>query len=79
MGVIGSENRGKSTILSDFSKIELPTGIIIKTEGINIKNPELKEFRNRKIILFDSTGLETPILKTENILQTKIIQDNINE
>lgn len=27
IGVIGSENRGKSTILSDFSKIELPTGV----------------------------------------------------
>ena len=66
VGVIGSENRGKSTILSDFSKIELPTGASIKTEGLSIKYPKLEEFKNRKIILLDSAGLETPILKTDN-------------
>ena len=66
IGVIGSENRGKSTILSDFSRIELPTGVSIKTEGLSIKYPELKEFINRKIILLDSAGLETPILKADN-------------
>ena len=67
IGVIGSENRGKSTILSDFSKIELPTGVSIKTEGLSIKYPELEEFKNRKFILLDSAGLETPILKADNI------------
>ena len=67
IGVIGSENRGKSTILSDFSKIELPTGVSIKTEGLSIKYPKLDEqFKNRKIILLDSAGLETPILNTDN-------------
>ena len=71
IGVIGSENRGKSTILSDFSKIELPTGASITTEGLSIKYPDLGEFKNRKIILLDSAGLETPILKTENINQMK--------
>ena len=66
IGVIGSENRGKSTILSDFSKIELPTGVSIKTEGLSIKYPKLDEkFKNRKIILLDSAGLETPILNNE--------------
>ena len=62
IGVIGSENRGKSTILQDFSKIELPTGVSIKTEGLSIKYPDLEKFKNRKIILLDSAGLETPIL-----------------
>ena len=67
IGVIGSENRGKSTILSDFSKIELPTGVSIKTEGLSIKYPKLDDqFKNRKIILLDSAGLETPILNTHN-------------
>ena len=67
IGIIGSENRGKSTVLSDFSKIELPTGVTIKTEGLSIKYPKLDDqFKNRKIILLDSAGLETPILKTEN-------------
>ena len=56
IGIIGSENRGKSTILSDFSKIELPTGVSIKTEGLSIKYPDLEKFKNRKIILLDSAG-----------------------
>jgi len=66
IGVIGSENRGKSTILSDFSQIELPTGVSIKTEGLSIKYPELEKFKNRKMILLDSAGLETPILKPDD-------------
>ena len=70
IGVIGSENRGKSTILSDFSQIELPTGVSIKTEGLSIKYPELDVFKNRKFILLDSAGLETPILKADNIYKT---------
>ena len=68
IGVIGSENRGKSTILSDLSQIDLPTGYSIKTEGLSIKFPELKEFENRKIILLDSAGLETPILNVNNTM-----------
>ena len=78
IGVIGSENRGKSTILSDFSKIELPTGASIKTEGLSIKYPELDEFKNRKIILLDSAGLETPILKTDDINSNEEEQEEQN-
>ena len=66
IGVIGSENRGKSTILSDFSQIELPTGVSIKTEGLSIKYPDLEKFKNRKIILLDSAGLETAILNSKD-------------
>ena len=66
VGVIGSENRGKSTILSDFSQIELPTGTSIKTEGLSIKYPDLEKFKNRKIILLDSAGLETAILNSKD-------------
>ena len=86
IGVIGSENRGKSTILSDFSQIELPTGVSIKTEGLSIKYPELEKFKNRKIILLDSAGLETPILKKnneenkiDNIIEEKIEEKKENE
>lgn len=83
IGVIGNENRGKSTILSDFSRIELPTGVSIKTEGLSIKYPELGEFKNRKMILLDSAGLETQILKTENFenitKNEENNQENINE
>ena len=82
IGVIGSENRGKSTILSDLSQIDLPTGYSIKTEGLSIKFPELKEFENRKIILLDSAGLETPILNinsTMTYLNNNEIKEGINK
>ena len=62
IGVIGNSNKGKSFILSRISKIILPSGTSIRTEGLSIKYPELKEFKNRKIILLDSAGLETPVL-----------------
>ena len=63
IGVIGNSNKGKSFILSKISKITLPSGTSIKTEGLSIKYPELKQFKNRKIVLLDSAGLETPVLK----------------
>ena len=62
IGVIGNSNKGKSFILSRISKIILPSGTSIKTEGLSIKYPELKEIKNRKIVLLDSAGLETPVL-----------------
>ena len=41
----------------------LPSGT--RTEGLSVKYPELKEFKNRTIVLLDSAGLETPVLKDE--------------
>ena len=41
IGVIGNENKGKSTILRKLSDFDLPTGYSIKTEGLSIKYPEL--------------------------------------
>ena len=67
IGVIGNSNKGKSFILSRISKISLPSGTSIKTEGLSIKYPELKTFKNRKIVLLDSAGLETPVLNEKNI------------
>ena len=70
IGVIGNANKGKSFILSKISEIELPTGTSIKTEGLSIKYPELEKYKERKIVLLDSAGLETPVLnendKNEN-------------
>ena len=60
LGVIGNSNTGKSFLLSKISKINLPSSI--KTEGLSIKYPDLKLFKNRKIVLLDSAGLETPVL-----------------
>ena len=66
IGVIGNSNKGKSFLLSKISKITLPSGTSIRTEGLSIKYPDLKLFKDRKIILLDSAGLETPVLKKEN-------------
>ena len=71
IGVIGNANKGKSYILSKISKIELPSGTSIRTEGLSIKYPELEEYKNRKIVLLDSAGLETPVLKEDNELINK--------
>ena len=62
IGIIGNENKGKTTILRKLSDFNLPTGYSIKTEGLSIKYPELKEHPNLKIVLLDSAGFETPIL-----------------
>ena len=62
IGVIGNSNKGKSFLLSKISKIKLPSGTSIRTEGLSIKYPELDEYKNRKIALLDSCGLESPIL-----------------
>ena len=66
IGIIGNLNRGKSFILSKISKIKLPSGTSIRTEGLSIKYPDLKKFKERKIALLDSAGLETPILNLNN-------------
>ena len=66
IGVIGNSNKGKSFILSKLSKIIIPSGTSIKTEGLSIKYPVLEEFKNRKIVLLDSAGLEAPVLAEIN-------------
>lgn len=62
IGVIGNENKGKTTILKKLSDFNLPTGYSIKTEGLSIKFPQLKDHPNLKIVLLDSAGFETPVL-----------------
>ena len=62
IGIIGNSNKGKSFLLSKLSKINIPNGTNIKTEGLSIKYPELKKYKNRKIVLLDSEGFESPFL-----------------
>ena len=62
IGIIGNSNKGKSFILSKLSKINLPTGTSIRTEGLSIKYPDLLQYPDRRIVLLDSAGLETPVL-----------------
>ena len=67
IGVIGNANKGKSFLLSKISKLKLPSGTSIRTEGLSIKYPEINEnYKNRNIALLDSAGLETPVLKEED-------------
>ena len=73
VGVIGNSNKGKSFLLSKISKINLPSGPSIRTKGLSIKYPDLLKFKDRKIALLDSAGLETPVLKIdENIKKDKV-------
>ena len=65
IGVIGNSNKGKSFLLSKISKIPLPSGTSIRTEGLSVKYPDLDLFVDRKIALLDSAGLETPVLKCQ--------------
>ena len=65
LGVIGNANKGKSYLLSKISKMTLPSGMSIKTEGLSIKYPDLKIYQNRKIAFLDSAGLETPVLTSD--------------
>ena len=66
IGVIGNNNKGKSFILSKISKIKLLTGTSIHTEGLSVKYPDLEGYKGRELILLDSAGLETPVLKSIN-------------
>ena len=72
VGVIGNMNKGKSFLLSKISKMDLPSGTSIRTEGLSVKYPEIeKGFKNRRIALLDSAGLETPVLKDVDFKQTE--------
>ena len=62
IGVIGNANKGKSHLLSKISKMNFDSGVSIKTEGLSIKYPDLTKYTERKIVLLDSAGLETPVL-----------------
>ena len=58
---------GKSTILNKLISFDPQTFYSIKTKGLNIKYPEIKEHPNLKIVLLDSEGIEAPILTFDNI------------
>ena len=77
IGIIGNSNKGKSFLLSKISKLPLPSGTSIRTEGLSIKYPELEKFKDRKIVLLDSAGLETPVLNLGN--QNNFADEKVNE
>ena len=69
IGVIGNANKGKPFLLSKISKMNLPSGMSIKTEGLSIKYPDTSIFKDRNIALLDSAGLETPVLISNGELE----------
>ena len=77
IGVVGNMNKGKTFILSKLSKITLLSGTSINTKGISVKYPQLENNENRKYILLDSAGLETPILKNGDEAQPN--NENLKE
>ena len=66
IGIIGNANKGKSFILSRISKMDLPSGTSIKTEGLSVKYPDNEKCKNKNIALLDSAGLETPVLVSKD-------------
>ena len=67
IGVIGNGNKGKSFILQKFSGKEIPKGTNIKTEGLSLlymKKNKNKANKGNEVLLLDSAGFETPLLKT---------------
>ena len=80
IGVIGNSNKGKSFLLSKISKINFPSGTSINTEGLSVKYPELDLYKDRRIALLDSAGLETPVLKeNENEKEKEKTETNEKE
>ena len=62
-----------------ISKVkDIPSGSSIRTEGLSIKYPDLETYQDRKIVLLDSAGLETPVLNEELELQQQKKEEEIN-
>ena len=66
IGVLGNGNRGKSFILSKLSHFDIPSSFSIKTEGLSIKFPDLKNKDGKGIVLIDSAGFEVPLQETND-------------
>ena len=64
IGVVGNRNRGKSFILSKLTNMNVPSGFSIKTEGISIKYPDMKNKNGLGTVIIDSAGFETPLLES---------------
>ena len=62
IGAIGKDNKGKTYILSKLLKINIPPGMSIKIEGLSFKYSNITQFKDRKILLLDSTEIEWPTL-----------------
>ena len=71
VGVLGNGNVGKSFLLSRLFSIKIPSGYSVITEGLSLKFNE-KEFYT----ILDSAGLQTPLIKNEEILSDEDKNEN---
>jgi CO dehydrogenase nickel-insertion accessory protein CooC1 len=62
VGVLGNGNVGKSFLLSRLFKIDIPSGYSVITEGLSLKFNEKENYT-----ILDSAGLQTPLIKDEEI------------
>ena len=62
VGILGNGNIGKSFLLSRLFKEKIPSGYSVITEGLSIKIN-----KDKFISILDSAGLQTPLLKFEEI------------
>ena len=71
VGVLGNGNVGKSFLLSRLFNVKIPSGYSVITEGLSLKFNE-KEFYT----ILDSAGLQTPLIKNEEILSDEDKNEN---
>jgi hypothetical protein len=73
VGILGNGNIGKSFLLSRLFKEDIPSGFSVITEGLS-----LKINKNNSYLLFDSAGLQTPLLLKGNNNEISNLTDNDN-
>mgnify|MGYP003571345861 CR=1 FL=1 len=71
VGALGNGNVGKSFLLSRLFSVKIPSGYSVITEGLSLKFNE-KEFYT----ILDSSGLQTPLIKNEEILSDEDKNEN---
>ena len=76
VAVVGNANKGKSFILQKLAGFEFPSGFSVKTEGLSLKYPKND---NLNFILFDTAGLETPLVKEPYYDMDKDLEKEIEE
>ena len=65
VGIVGNRNRGKSFVLSKLSGDILPDGASIKTQGISIKYPKMKEGGKEADYILMDYGFEDALLEND--------------
>ena len=72
IGVVGNAKKGKTHILGQISKNELPSGHSVTTEGICVKYPTIE---NTTVIILDSAGSEAPLVENDEVKLSNITEE----